>query len=162
MPLRSRLLIHSLAILLLGMGLAALLAWRSVERLYIATQRENLLAQASLTAAALPACSAGQPLTGSSAATQRRPALFANQQPRARHPYAPAGRTRRGHLQPAGAFRRLCRPAAENNVPHLAAAAAGAARNRSACRASRLPALRAVQDRRVLYAAAPVLARRAV
>lgn len=52
-PLYRRLFISYLVILLLGMGTAALLAWRSVEKLYIDTQRENLLAQAQLTAAAL-------------------------------------------------------------------------------------------------------------
>ena len=41
------------------MGLAVLLAWRSVEALYLETQRENMLAQAQLTAAALQ----GQPLS---------------------------------------------------------------------------------------------------
>jgi signal transduction histidine kinase len=58
-PLRTHLFVNTLAILLLGMGLAALLAWRAVEGLYIDTQRENLLAQASLIAAALQ----GQPLS---------------------------------------------------------------------------------------------------
>jgi two-component system sensor histidine kinase BaeS len=52
-PLRRRLFLSYLMILLLGMGMAALIAWRSVERLYINTQRDNLLAQAQLTAAAL-------------------------------------------------------------------------------------------------------------
>ncbi len=58
--LRTRLTLTTLAILLAGMGLAALLAWLAVERLYLETQRENLLAQARLTAAALQ----GQPLPG--------------------------------------------------------------------------------------------------
>ncbi|MCJ7512100.1 MAG: ATP-binding protein [Anaerolineales bacterium] len=51
--LRTRLFANHLAVLLLGMGLAALLSWRAVEALYVNTQRENLLAQAQLTAAAL-------------------------------------------------------------------------------------------------------------
>ncbi len=58
LPLRTRLFFSYLAIILLGMGVASLLVWRSVEGLYIETQRENLQAQASLTAAALQ----GQPL----------------------------------------------------------------------------------------------------
>jgi len=58
-PLHIRLFLSYLAILLLGMGLAVLLAWRSVEALYLETQRENMLAQAQLTAAALQ----GQPLS---------------------------------------------------------------------------------------------------
>jgi signal transduction histidine kinase len=57
-PIRSRIFLSTLTVLLLGMGLAFLLAWRSVESLYLETQRENLLAQAGLTAAALQ----GQPL----------------------------------------------------------------------------------------------------
>jgi two-component system sensor histidine kinase BaeS len=61
-PLRSRLVLSNLVVLLLGMSLAAALAWKSVEMLYLATQRENLLAQASLTAAALQ----GQPLPDAS------------------------------------------------------------------------------------------------
>jgi two-component system sensor histidine kinase BaeS len=51
--LRTHLFLSFLAILLFGMVVAALLAWRSVEKLYMDTQRENLLAQASLTASAL-------------------------------------------------------------------------------------------------------------
>jgi two-component system sensor histidine kinase BaeS len=52
-PIRSRLFLSYLGVLLIGMALAALLAWLAVERTYIAAQRENLLAQAKLTAAAL-------------------------------------------------------------------------------------------------------------
>lgn len=60
-PLRSRLTLVTLAVLLLGMGLAAALSWLAVEHLYMDTQRENLLAQAELTAAALQ----GSPLPAS-------------------------------------------------------------------------------------------------
>lgn len=52
-PIQLRLSLTTLAVLLLGMGLAAALSWLAVERLYLDTQRENLLAQAELTAAAL-------------------------------------------------------------------------------------------------------------
>lgn len=52
-PLRFRLMIGFLAVLLVGMGVAALLVYQLVEKLYVDTQRENLLAQANLTAAAL-------------------------------------------------------------------------------------------------------------
>jgi two-component system, OmpR family, sensor histidine kinase BaeS len=52
-PLRTRLTLSYLAVLLAGMSLAVLLAWRAVEQLYLETQRENLLAQARLTAGAL-------------------------------------------------------------------------------------------------------------
>ena len=51
--LRTRLSLTTLAVLLLGMGLAAALSWLAVEQLYLNTQRENLLAQAQLTASAL-------------------------------------------------------------------------------------------------------------
>jgi signal transduction histidine kinase len=52
-PIRSRLFLSYLAVLLIGMALAASLAWLAVERTYIASQRQNLLAQAELTASAL-------------------------------------------------------------------------------------------------------------
>lgn len=52
-PIRSRLFLSYLAVLIIGMVLAASLAWLAVERTYIAVQRENLLAQAKLTATAL-------------------------------------------------------------------------------------------------------------
>ena len=58
--LRTPLFLNTLAVLALGMSLAAFLSWRAVEALYLDNQRENLLAQASLTAAALQ----GQPLAG--------------------------------------------------------------------------------------------------
>ena len=51
--IRLRLSITTLTVLLLGMGLAAALAWLTVEQLFLATQRENLLAQAQLIASAL-------------------------------------------------------------------------------------------------------------
>src|SRR5512143_385792 len=51
--IRARLSLNYLLVLLLGMTLAGVLAWLTVERLYINTQRENLLAQARLLAAAL-------------------------------------------------------------------------------------------------------------
>lgn len=53
MPIRLRLSLSFLGVLLAGMLLAAVLSWRAVEGLYLNTQRENLLAQARLTAAAL-------------------------------------------------------------------------------------------------------------
>ena len=56
--IRSRLSFSHLIVLVIGMGLAAGFSWLAVERLYVDTQRQNLLAQASLTANAL----AGMPL----------------------------------------------------------------------------------------------------
>jgi signal transduction histidine kinase len=51
--LRMRLFLNGLTIILIGMGLAGFLFWHAAERLYIQTQTENLLAQATLTADAL-------------------------------------------------------------------------------------------------------------
>ncbi|MBN1302983.1 MAG: HAMP domain-containing histidine kinase [Anaerolineales bacterium] len=51
--LRTRLTYTTLGVLVLGMGLAAAFSWMTVERLYLDTQRENLLAQAQLYAADL-------------------------------------------------------------------------------------------------------------
>jgi two-component system, OmpR family, sensor histidine kinase BaeS len=56
--IRSRLFMSILAVVLLGMGLASVLVWQSVEGMYLDTQRENLLAQARMSAAALE----GQPI----------------------------------------------------------------------------------------------------
>ena len=56
--LRGRLFLNGLAIVLIGMGLAGFLFWRAAESLYLDSRRENMLAQAELTAAGL----AGQPL----------------------------------------------------------------------------------------------------
>jgi two-component system sensor histidine kinase BaeS len=52
-PIHRTLSLSYLGVLLIGMGLAAVLAWFTVESLYLDNQRENLLAQARLTAAAL-------------------------------------------------------------------------------------------------------------
>lgn len=51
--LRSRLFLSHLVVLLIGMSLAAGLAWLVVAEVYLRTQRDNLLAQAQLIAAAL-------------------------------------------------------------------------------------------------------------
>jgi len=56
--LRTRLSFSHLLVLLLGIILTGILVWIAVERVYLATQRENLLAQARLTSAAL----AGTPI----------------------------------------------------------------------------------------------------
>jgi len=62
LSIRRRLFLDFLLVLLIGMGLVGILTWLVVKTLYLNTQRENLLAQATLTAAALE----GQPLTGTS------------------------------------------------------------------------------------------------
>ena len=51
--IRTRLSRNYLSVLLLGMSLAGALAWLAVSKLYVDTQRENLLAQAKLIAAGL-------------------------------------------------------------------------------------------------------------
>lgn len=52
-PIRTRLALSHLLVLMIGMLLAGILTWLVVENLYLSTQRENLLAQARLTAAGL-------------------------------------------------------------------------------------------------------------
>jgi signal transduction histidine kinase len=52
-PLRIHLSLSHLLVLMIGMVLAGILTWLAVENLYLSTQRENLLAQARLTAAGL-------------------------------------------------------------------------------------------------------------
>lgn len=51
--IRTRLSLNYLFVLILGMSLAGALVWLAVSKLYINTQRENLLAQAKLIAAGL-------------------------------------------------------------------------------------------------------------
>ncbi len=58
-PIRLRLSFSHLLVLIIGMALAGVLVWLAVEKVYIITQGENLLAQARLTAAALE----GSPVT---------------------------------------------------------------------------------------------------
>jgi len=53
LPIRLRLFVSYLVVLLMGMSLAAVLAWTAVEELYLNTQKENLIAQAQLTAASV-------------------------------------------------------------------------------------------------------------
>ena len=52
-PIRTRLSFSHLLVLMIGMILAGVLTWLAVEGLYLSTQRENLLAQARLTAAGM-------------------------------------------------------------------------------------------------------------
>jgi len=53
LSLGSRLALSYLAVILIGMAIVIPLAWLAVERLYLNAQRDNLLAQAELVAAAL-------------------------------------------------------------------------------------------------------------
>jgi hypothetical protein len=56
-PVRWRLFLSHLAVLLTGMGLAAALAWLAVAQMYITAQSENLLAQSEVIAATLQGAS---------------------------------------------------------------------------------------------------------
>ena len=56
--LKTYLAFSYLAVVLIGIGLAAALTWLAVERIYVNTQADNLLAQAQLIAAAIQ----GEPL----------------------------------------------------------------------------------------------------
>jgi two-component system, OmpR family, sensor histidine kinase BaeS len=143
-PLRTRLFLNTLVILLLGMGLAALLSWRAVETLYLDTQRENLLAQASLTAAALQ----GQPL----------PALT--------QPYSQTSNIMPGiHtrlLSDQGVVIQLplsevAALPAENSAPISAQELLARPEITQAMLGQATTAIRTVASRRMLYAAAPVL-----
>ncbi|MBI9050216.1 MAG: HAMP domain-containing protein [Anaerolineaceae bacterium] len=61
--LRTSLFLNGLIIMLVGMGLAGFLFWRTAEQLYIDTQTENLLAQARIIASAPDALSSQLGLT---------------------------------------------------------------------------------------------------
>ncbi len=53
LSLSTHLTLSYLAVILIGMGIVIPFAWLTVERLYLNTQKENLLAQAQLVAATL-------------------------------------------------------------------------------------------------------------
>jgi signal transduction histidine kinase len=146
--LRTRLFLNTLAIVLLGMGLAALLSWRAVETLYLDTQRENLLAQANLTAAALQ----GQPLPGASAqpylqTTNALPGIHTRL-------LGDQGAVVFSLPIPAGDS---IAPPAENSVPISSQALLARPEIAQARQGQSSTAIRVVTGRRVLYAAAPVL-----
>jgi hypothetical protein len=53
LSLSAHLALSYLVVILIAMGIVIPLAWLAVERLYVNSQRENLLAQAQLVAATL-------------------------------------------------------------------------------------------------------------
>jgi hypothetical protein len=57
MSLSQRLTLSYLLVTLMGIGIAAPLAWLSVEQVYLDTQKANLLAQAQVVAATLQTAS---------------------------------------------------------------------------------------------------------
>ena len=150
--LRRRLALATVAVLLFGMTLAAVLAWLAVEQQYLDTQRENLLAQARLTAAALQ----GSALPPASA-----------------EPYLQASNVAPGiHTRLIGesgavilALPRLSGPAPVEVPPAeeagavacRVAPASGDPRGDAGQPAASLRRVAAAGNRRVLYAAAPVL-----
>lgn len=148
LPLRSRLFLNYLAVLLLGMGLAALLAWRAVESTYIATQRENLLAQARLAASALQ----GQPLP---AGAEQPYSQTAN--------VSPGIHTRLLNEQGAVIYSltalrgAVLPPPAENSPPVSPEELQARAEIVQAMQGQPATSIRTVLNRRILYAAAPVL-----
>jgi signal transduction histidine kinase len=154
MPLSRRLFLQSLIILLVGMGVAALLAYRTVEGLYLDTQRENLLAQAGLTAASL----AGQPLTGSTG-------LFGGDpQPYSQTTNVMPGIHTRLLGEQGGVIYSLpvsagdvTAPPAENNASISPQDLLARPEIASALQGQPASSVRAVASRRVLYAAAPVV-----
>ncbi len=145
MPIRTRIFLNTLVILLLGMGLAAALSWRAVENLYLETQRENLLAQAQLNAAALR----GQPI----------PVQFAQPYSQTSN-VAPGIHTRllgdQGAVIPLP-LNEIAAPPVENAAPITPDELLKRPEIAQALQGQAATDLRAVQNRRVLYAAAPVL-----
>lgn len=145
-PIRRRLFLDFLLVLLIGMGLAGFFTWRAVEALYLNTQRENLLAQATLTAAALD----GQPLTGPS-------------QPYSQTANALPGihtrlLTEQGVVivdlgMPAGA---ITPPPVENATPISSGELLRRSEIQQAAQGTPATAVRRVAGRPVLYAAAPI------
>jgi len=129
------------------MGLASALSWRAVETLYLDTQRENLLAQADLTAAALQ----GQPLPASPA----QPYLqTSNALPGIHTRLLGQAGAVVVSLPPEGA---VAAPPAENSVPLTSAELLARPEIAQAMQGQSATAIRTVTKRRVLYAAAPVL-----
>ncbi len=146
--LQHHLFLNYLIVLLLGMGLAALLAWRSVEGLYIETQRENLLAQADLIAAAmqgqvLPA-GVSEPYSQASNAVPGIHTRLLGQQGGVIYslPVLPGG---------------VAAPPAESNTTIAPQQLRARTEIASAMEGQPATSIRSVAGRRILYAAAPVL-----
>ena len=152
--LQSRLTLSYLTVLVLGMGLAGLLAWLAVEQLYLNAQRDNLLAQARLTAAALQ----GAPLP---AAPIEPYVQTSNVEPGIHtRVLGPQGAVVVG-LPIAGGAAQVQVPAAENAGFVASDELLGRPEIQQAMQGEAAAAVRRVAaagNRRVLYAAAPILA----
>lgn len=154
--LSTRLALSYLLLILVGMGLVAPLAWLAVERLYLNTQSASLLAQAELVASAL-----GSQVETSGAVPYSQVAntapgihtrvidaqggavidLFAAAEPQPSLPLPELAQNAAGLVTPAELLSR----------PEIAKAVQGQA-------ATAVRSLEAAAGKRVLYAAAPVLA----
>ncbi len=151
-PIQVRLSLTTLAVLLLGMGLAAALSWLAVERLYLDTQRENLLAQAELTASALQ--DSPFPITPIEPYSQT-----ANAQPGIHTRLLGEGGGVLLSLRASGGDAPVQVPLAENSASISTADLLQRPEIQSALQGSPATAVRRVvsaENRRVLYAAAPV------
>jgi len=148
--IRTRLVLSTLLVLLAGMALAAVLAWLAVEQLYLDTQRENLLAQARLTASALQ----GRPLPTQ---PDQPYSQSANVQPGLHtRLLGDQGAVLIGLPLPAGNLPMEV-PSAESDAPVPPAELLQRPEIRQALAGEPGSAIRAVGGRPVLYAAAPVL-----
>ena len=148
--IRARLSLNYLIVLALGMTLAGALAWLAVEGLYVDTQRENLLAQARLIAAALQ---------GSSLPTEpvQPYSQTANVTPGVHTRLLSEGGAVVLGLPLSEAFAQA--PAAEQYASIPTSELVQRPEIDSALRGTPAPAIRGVlENRRVLYAAAPVYA----
>jgi signal transduction histidine kinase len=161
--LQTRMIVSYLVVILIGMGIAAPLAWLTVERAYLETQQANLLAQAQLVATTL----------------QTSPQLFRASAPSPPSPYSQSQNMMPGvhtHLiDEQGAVVLDLAPLLTSQVavqplPSLAQNAAGnispqelldrpeIVKARAGQPAGAIREIAIAGNRRVLYAAAPVLA----
>lgn len=158
--LRTRLFWNMLTVLLIGMGIAALLAWRTVETIYLDTQRENLLAQANITADAMR----GTQLPGFRSYSQPIETAPEVQQYTQFQNAQPGIHTRVLSSQGTVIFslpldqNQTFSPPIENAIPVSAQEILARPEIVSAMNGIPETAIRAVMGRSVLYAAAPVFA----
>ena len=149
--LRQFLSLSYLAILLAGMGLAAALAWFVVEGVYLDNQRENLLAQARLTAAALQGSALPEQTEGYSQAQNVMPGihtrLIGEQGAVIVSLPLPAGESQ--VQTPPGENSGFTTPKELLQRPEIQAALAGEP-------ATAIRRVASAGNRRVLYAAAPI------
>lgn len=150
--LRSQLFLNGLVIVLVGMGLAGFLFWRSAETLYLETRRENMLAQAVITAAGL----IGQQLPVQPAETYSQ---VSNVMPGTHtRVIAPEGAVVIGLPELTASGASLQMPAAEDNAMVSPDELRQRLEIQSALKGTPATQIRTVLNgsRRVMYAAAPI------